>query len=897
MDRQARLCAALALVANLVPLDAATGLNGTVVDAAYAPVHNAVVEVRAPGGAVLHTSLTGEEGRFDWTGAPAGPLRVSVRISGFSEYDLLIPGTHPREPLRIRLELQAPHTRITVNATVRGVAEEVAASPHIAVVRERADILKRPTPTIGNALEQEPGILVQQSTYGQVSPFLRGLTGYQVLNLVDGIRFNNSTFRSGPNQYLAFLEPTQAQRVEAMLGPTGVQYGSDSLGGTINVTTRDPRFASQRSWETHGDILLGGASADLSGFGNGEVSVSSDRVFWLGGASGRTHNDLRAGSGVDSRNVFHRLFGMPLTDVRELVGSRQQDSGFRQYGLQTKLSVRLPADQLFSMYYQRGVQHNVRAYKDLLGGLGRVQSSFDPQILDWFYGRYEKLRLAGLDSVGGTFSLNRQVDGSQRQNLRNTDPATRDSGAVNAFGYTGQATTHWRDRMLASFGGEIYDEHVSAEREVVNPVTGVVTRPRPLYPDGSRYANMGVYGQGSFDLTRRVRVSGGLRYSAVRFASEGTTLWFRDTTFNATVRWQATSFFGLHGVVSRGFRAPNLNDLGALGLNDLGYEIPGAEAVPAGALLSTDAGESALSKGESLQALRPESLLNYEAGLRFTTRRVYGRVQLFDAELYDPIVRRTLLFAVSNVPAELAGLPVQALPQTPAQRAQGVTTVATQLDPRAVKAFANDGRSRYYGVESLARITLARRWSVDANYSYIVGRDLNPNRNVRRLPPQTGSATLRYAPGGRRPWVEVSLAAAGKQDRLSGGDRDDERIGASFRRRDIADFFAGSRVAAYLDAGGVFRPTAETLAQLQNRVLPIGSVVRGVSVVDDNSRVPLYTATAGWATLNVRAGIPLGERWQAMAALENFTDRNYRVHGSGVDSPGISGYLCLSFRF
>jgi outer membrane receptor protein involved in Fe transport len=279
-----------------------------------------------------------------------------------------------------------------------------------------------------------------------------------------------------------------------------------------------------------------------------------------------------------------------------------------------------------------------------------------------------------------------------------------------------------------------------------------------------------------------------------------------------------------------------------------------------------------------------------------TKERVDARVQLFDAGMYNPIVRRTLLFPTSDLPAQLAGLPVIMLPPTAAQQAQQVAAVATQLDPRAVKAFVNDGRARYYGMETLARFLLSRRLSVEANYSYIVGRELDPNRNVRRLPPQTGAATIRYV--ARRPWFEVSVAAAGSQDRLSGGDRDDERIGASFRRADIASFFQGGRVAPWLDeATGVFRPLGESLLQIQNRVLPIGSIVNGVPVQNDNSRVPLYLSTAGWATVSIRSGIPIGERWQAFAAIENLLDRNYRYHGSGVDAPGLNAYLSFSYRF
>jgi hypothetical protein len=142
-----------------------------------------------------------------------------------------------------------------------------------------------------------------------------------------------------------------------------------------------------------------------------------------------------------------------------------------------------------------------------------------------------------------------------------------------------------------------------------------------------------------------------------------------------------------------------------------------------------------------------------------------------------------------------------------------------------------------------------------------------------------GSVRVRYTQSGKRPWIELSMNAAAAQDRLTGGDRDDERIGASFRRADIASIFAGSRVQALTVPGrGVFLPTRETLLQIQNRVLPIGSI-NGVRVTDDNSRVPLYLSTAGWATVGVRSGLLLGERWQLTAAVENLLDKNTATMG------------------
>jgi outer membrane receptor protein involved in Fe transport len=790
--------------------------------------------------------------------------------------------------------LQPAVLPVSVTVTARpGLAEDPRVTPELVWPVDRDVAAQRPLPTLGHALEEAPGILVQQTTPGQVSPFLRGLTGYQVANLVDGVRFNNSTFRSGPNQYLALLEPSQAERVEAMLGPSGAQYGSDGLGGTIQVLTTAPRFGPDAHWSTHGTWMLSGDSSDMGAGSAGEVGAGTHRLWLLAGASGYRHQDLRGGRGMDSRHVFRRLFDLPGGTIRELTGSRMPDTAWSRAGAHAKLAWRPHERHSLSGMYQRGGLYGVRGYKDLWGGLGRLQSDFRPQTLDFGYFRWEGLGLAKFDSLSARVSFNRQVDGGLRRNLRLTDPITEDENSVRVAGFHGQAGTHVGRHSILHFSGEHYGERVRSER-LRNGLAQ-----RPLYPDQATYQTVGLAAQGASELfARRLRAGYGVRFSRIGFATPAnmqfgipdSSLSFRDWTWNASLAWHVARAWGLHAAAGRGFRAPNMNDLGALGLNDLGYEIPVQEALPARPLLSTNAGEGALSKGVPARALGVETLLSAEAGWRLTLTRVEARLQVFSAELADPIVRRTLLFDRSNAPAQLAGIPVTVIPPTAGQDAQGVVTVATPFDPRAVKAFVNDGRAVYRGVESLLRWRISDRWSLRSGYSFTIGRELDPDRNIRRLPPQMGNAALRYQ-GTRGWWAETALLTAGRQRRLSGGDLDDERIGAARSRRDIADFFQGSRVAPFLDAAGRFTPTGETLVQIQDRVLP------RTLAPTDTVRVPLYTHTAGWVNWELRGGWPLSERWTLMGALTNLLDRNYRVHGSGVDGPGFGAYLNLRYAW
>jgi outer membrane receptor protein involved in Fe transport len=531
-----------------------------------------------------------------------------------------------------------------------------------------------------------------------------------VLNLVDGVRFNNATFRSGPNQYLAFIEPSQAETVEAMLGPSSTQYGSDSLGGAIQVLGRRPRFGQGDRWELHGDLSATGASADASGSLHGQVSAGTSRQALLAGLSGRKLNDLRAGGGVDSRNVYRRFFGLDQAQIRRLLGDRQQDTGFTQYGFHSRYALRISESQDFSASYQRSVMENMRGYKDLLGGRGRMLADFTPQTLDFFYGRYEKRDLRWLDSVTGTFSINRQQDGTRTQTLRSTNTITDDRSTVRVLGYSGQATAHIGDRQQLVFGGELYEESIDATRLLVNPVTSSRTPARALYPNGSEYRTTGLFLQDRVDLVRdRVTIQGGIRYTnvtaktfanrnlgpgGVSFGVADASENFHDFTWNASLRWRIQKQVALYFQSGRGFRAPNMNDLGALGLNDLGYEIPVSQAISASALLANSAGEGALSLGRPAQILRAENLINWETGLQLGSGRWTARVQGYLSNLNDPIVRRTLLFPANMVPASLAGIPVTANTPTAAQAAQGVVTVSTPFDPQSVKAFVNDGCQR-----------------------------------------------------------------------------------------------------------------------------------------------------------------------------------------------------------
>ncbi|MGA0846415.1 MAG: TonB-dependent receptor plug domain-containing protein, partial [Luteolibacter sp.] len=99
-----------------------------------------------------------------------------------------------------------------------------------------ADALsKNQSRTLPEALQYTPGVLIQKTAHGHGSPFIRGFTGRQNLLMVDGVRINNSSWRSGPVQYWNTIDPFSIDHIELVRSQGSVLFGADAVGGTLNA--------------------------------------------------------------------------------------------------------------------------------------------------------------------------------------------------------------------------------------------------------------------------------------------------------------------------------------------------------------------------------------------------------------------------------------------------------------------------------------------------------------------------------------------------------------------------------------------------------------------------------------------------------------------------------------
>lgn len=198
---------------------------------------------------------------------------------------------------------------------VTGIKRETADVLGGVSVLNEAELTHEVRPSLGETLARQPG--VSSSSFGPTAstPVLRGLTGERVRVLTDGIgSFDLST--AGQDHAVA-INPLTAERIEVLRGPAALLFGSNAIGGVVNVIDlRIPRHLPTNAIGVDGILQYGSAANERSGNLAVDVPFAGHFVFHADGSYSKT-DDLEIGGFVLSPQARREALasGDPLVEA------------------------------------------------------------------------------------------------------------------------------------------------------------------------------------------------------------------------------------------------------------------------------------------------------------------------------------------------------------------------------------------------------------------------------------------------------------------------------------------------------------------------------------------------------------------------------------------------------
>ena len=660
MSRLRSLAFAAASIAALPapPLAAEGSVAGTITDIAGAPASGVEVTLVSPLGAIAATTRSDASGRFPLRDAfPPDRTCSPAELPGFAARKRAVQVVSKGALDGLELDLQPGGFRdeVTISAAPGRADAQDGVAQRVNVIDEERLAL-RAKAVLSQVANEEVGLHLQRTSPTMGGIFVRGLTGTKVNVYVDGVRYTTSAQRGGVSTFFNMVEPQALEGIEVVRGPSSAEYGSDALGGTVQLLTRAPSFDPSGE-SVSGSWSASGGSADLS-FGSALVGrYAAPTLGVVGTLAGRRVNTLRAASGEDSRNAVTRFLGLPSDTAID--DGRLPDTAFTQYGGQLRANWAItPTTQLVAGYL-RGQQDGGKRYDQLLGGDGNLQADLRNLMVDHLYARLDKAGLGFLERVTLSYSF-----ASQREERVNQGGNGNPLASVNhepertvAHGLQATASRSFGRHDL-TLGADVFLESIAAPSFATNPTSGATTVRRGRVPDDPSYDHGGVFLQDVFEaVPGRLRLNGAVRFSAASYevdtsptlAGNGTPLWPADSYDTSAPTFRIGALFTPSGPlsvavnVSRGFRAPDITDLGTFGLTGSGYEVSNREVDGLGASVGTTADATAVSTGHAVAVLDPESSLSYELTLRYRSRRLRADLTGFQNDISDNIAKQTLI--------------------------------------------------------------------------------------------------------------------------------------------------------------------------------------------------------------------------------------------------------------
>jgi outer membrane receptor protein involved in Fe transport len=271
-------------------------------------------------------------------------------------------------------------------------------------------------------------------------------------------------------------------------------------------------------------------------------------------------------------------------------------------------------------------------------------------------------------------------------------------------------------------GLDYYQDKINSNANDINTLTKNTTIKRGLYPNDASYKSTSLFNLHQFKIDK-LTFETGLRYNFINIKLTDITLGNIKVTpsamvYNVGIHYQIKKYNQLYSSIASGYRAPNIDDMGTLGIVDFRYEIPEYD-------------------------LKPEKSLNLELGYKLNYKYLQFNLSIYQMQLRDIITRVKVDGQVIN----------------------GYNVYNKQ----------NIESSFIKGAEARIIYRLANNILLSSNANYTYGQNLTKKEPMRRIPPFFGQNKIELNQG----LFQFSLTHqyAGKQFRLAQGDIDDNRIG------------------------------------------------------------------------------------------------------------------------
>jgi outer membrane receptor protein involved in Fe transport len=250
-----------------------------------------------------------------------------VEAAGFDLLESAVSYRGEGAGLSLMLEVAGVTEEVTVTAFPGFAGESQRASQPVNNISSDA-IFTRVRTVVAQAVSEETGVALQQTSPTMAGVFVRGLTGTKVNVYVDGVRYTTGAQRGGVNTFLDLIESSSLEEIEILRGANSAEYGSDALGGSIQFLTRVPELGTDEA-RVGLAVSAGAQTAHQGGNANASMSYGRRTFGFYANAAGRGVGEIRTGDGIDSHAAVTRFLGLP-SDA--LMGERLPDTGFSQYG-------------------------------------------------------------------------------------------------------------------------------------------------------------------------------------------------------------------------------------------------------------------------------------------------------------------------------------------------------------------------------------------------------------------------------------------------------------------------------------------------------------------------------------------------------------------------------------